>query len=194
MDRAAAIEGQIKESLVLRENMLSKVDLLMAIADEIVRAFRNRNKIIFFGNGGSAAEAQHLAAEFLGKFYMEREALPAIAITANTSSLTAITNDYGYDMVFSRQVRALAQRGDVAFGISTSGNSTNVLLAMKEAKKIGAITVALTGKGGKLAQMVDYAICIPSSDTPRIQEEHIMAGHLVCQLVEETLFGDGGSA
>jgi D-sedoheptulose 7-phosphate isomerase len=193
VDRPSAVEEQINESLLLRENMLSKVTALIEIADEIIRAFRNGNKILFFGNGGSAADAQHLAAEFLGKFQKNRDPLPAIAITTNTSSLTAIANDYSYDAVFTRQVQALTQRGDVAFGISTSGNSANVLLAMTEAKKKGAVTVALTSQSGKLAQIVDHAICIPSSSTPRIQEEHIIAGHLICQLVEETLFGDGNA-
>jgi len=194
VDGASEVIKQIKDSLLLREKMLSKVTALEEIADEIVRAFLNGNKILFLGNGGSAADAQHLAAEFLGKFQKDREPLPAIAITTNTSSLTAIANDYGYDVVFARQVQALVQRGDVVFGISTSGSSTNVLLAMTEAKKRGAVTVALTGEGGKLAQIVDYAICVPSSSTPRIQEEHIVAGHLICLLVEETLFGDISNA
>jgi D-sedoheptulose 7-phosphate isomerase len=194
MDRYRYVERQIRDSLTLRESMLNEVNVLLAIADEIVQAFRNGNKVLFLGNGGSAADAQHLATEFLGRFLIERQALPAISLTTNTSSLTAIANDYSYDMVFTRQVQALAQPGDVVFSISTSGNSNNVLLAMEEAKRRGAITVALTGTNGKLRQMADYAICIPSSDTPRIQEEHIAAGHLICQLVEEILFGDGGSA
>ena len=189
MDKEAVIKNQINESIRLKEYLATKADILMSIAEELVRSFHSGNKVLLFGNGGSAADAQHIASELAGKFYLDRDPLPAIALTTNTSSLTAIANDYGYDTVFVRQLKGLVKKGDVVIGISTSGNSPNVLLAIEEAKHLGAVTVAFTGKGGKLKKLADYALSIPSEDTPRIQEAHITAGHIICYLVEETLFG-----
>ncbi|MGH9641616.1 MAG: SIS domain-containing protein, partial [Terriglobales bacterium] len=135
--------------------------------------------------GGSAADAQHLAAEFVGRYLKERSALPALALTANTSALTAIANDYAYDLVFARQVQAVGNRGDVAFGISTSGNSPNVVKAMEVAAATGLVTVGLTGaSGGRLRCVVEHCLCVPSNDTPRIQECHILTGHILCEIIE----------
>jgi D-sedoheptulose 7-phosphate isomerase len=147
------------------------------------------NKVLLFGNGGSAADAQHIAAEFVGRFAFERRALPALALSVNTSCVTAIGNDYGFDLVFSRQIEALGREGDVAIGISTSGNSQNVLQGLSAARKLGLSTVALTGcNGGKLKSAVDHCICAPSNETPRIQECHLLIGHIICELVERTIF------
>ena len=163
---------------------------VQAMADAVVLALRTGGKVLFLGNGGSAADAQHLAAELVGRFAKERAALPALALSVNTSILTAIGNDYGYDRVFERQLEALARPGDVVVGISTSGNSPNVLKAIERAKAMGCRTIGMTGrKGGKLAGMVDICFRAPSDDTPRIQEVHITAGHIMCALVEEALFG-----
>ena len=191
MNQETAIKSQIEESIRLNKYLATKVDILMSIADELIEGFRTGNKVLLFGNGGSAADAQHITSELAGKFSRDREALPAIALTTNTSSLTAIANDYGYETVFVRQLQGLVKKGDVVIGISTSGNSSNVLLAIEEAKRRGAVTIAFTGKGGKLRELVDYVLSIPSEDTPRIQEAHITAGHIICYLVEEALFGGG---
>ena len=182
---------QIEESAKLKEALKGEINLLLKIAGQITQAFRKGNKVILFGNGGSAADAQHIACELMGKFYREREPLPAIALTTNTSSLTAIANDEGYEVVFSRQVRGLVKEGDIVVGISCSGNSPNVLKGVEEAKRLGAITIAFTGQEGKLKEIADYVLSVPSTDTPRIQETHITAGHIICFLVEEALFGDG---
>jgi D-sedoheptulose 7-phosphate isomerase len=190
MNREAAIKSQIEESIRLNKYLATEVEILMSIADKLVRSFRGGNKVLLFGNGGSAADAQHIASELAGRFYRDREPLPAIALTTNTSSLTAIANDYGYETVFVRQLQGLVKKGDVVIGISTSGNSPNVLLAIKEAKRCSAVTIAFTGKGGKLRKLADYTLSIPSEDTPRIQEAHITAGHIICSLVEEELFGE----
>lgn len=189
MNREAAIKSQIEESIRLNKYLATEVEILMSIADKLVRSFRRGNKVLLFGNGGSAADAQHIASELAGRFYRDREPLPAIALTTNTSSLTAIANDYGYETVFVRQLQGLVKEGDVVIGISTSGNSPNVLLAIKEANRCSAVTIAFTGKGGKLRELADYTLSIPSEDTPRIQEAHITAGHIICYLVEEELFG-----
>ena len=149
-------------------------------------AIAGGGKILFMGNGGSAADAQHLAAEFVGRFVKERRALPAIALTTDTSILTAVSNDYGYDRVFERQVAALTNPGDVVVGISTSGNSPNVVKAIEEAKLLGAVTIGMTGQsGGNLAALCDLCIKVPSSHTARIQEAHILIGHIVCAVVDE---------
>lgn len=149
-------------------------------------AIHEGGKILFMGNGGSAADAQHLAAEFVGRFEKERRGLPAIALTTDTSLLTAVGNDYGFDMIFSRQIEALARPGDVVVGISTSGNSPNVVKALAIAKEMGAVTVGLTGaKGGKMDGLCDLCIKVPSEKTARIQEAHILIGHIVCALVDE---------
>ena len=188
MERETMVVKQIEESAELRKALKEQVYLLLDIADQIVQAFSKGNKVLIFGNGGSAADAQHIACELAGKLYLDRESLPAYALTTNTSALTAIANDYGYEEVFARQVRGMVKKGDVVIGISTSGKSTNVLLGMEEAKRLGAITIALIGQGGKLKELADYVVSVPSSDTPRIQETHITAGHIICYLVEEALF------
>jgi D-sedoheptulose 7-phosphate isomerase len=157
-------------------------------ADALISAYRAGHKALFFGNGGSAADAQHLAAEFLGRYLREREPLPALALHANSSAVTAIANDYGYELVFARQLQALAVRGDVAVGISTSGNSPSVIEAMACARRLGLVTIALTGaSGGRLRGLVDILIAVPSEETPRIQECHILAGHALCDAVEQAL-------
>jgi len=157
-------------------------------AQVIIDSFKKGGKLIICGNGGSAADAQHIAAELVGRFKKERKALPAIALTANTSILTAIANDYGYDVVFKRQVEALGKKGDVLLAISTSGNAKSVLEAVKLANKIGVVTIALTGgKGGELAKLAKLSIIAPSKDTSRIQESHVAAYHLLCELVENSM-------
>lgn len=190
MNREARIIKQIEDSIDLKRYLQGEAKTLVAIADQLVQSFQKGNKVLLFGNGGSAADAQHIACELAGKFYQERDPLPAIALTANTSSLTAIANDFGYPEVFAHQLRGLVKNGDVVIGISTSGRSLNILRGIEEAKSCGAITIAFTGEGGELAEMADYALSIPSQDTPRIQEVHITAGHIICYLVEEELFGN----
>lgn len=161
---------------------------LVAASEMLVAAYRAGRKAIFFGNGGSAADAQHLAAEFLGRYLREREPLPALALHTNSSAVTAIGNDYGYEHVFSRPLAALGVAGDVAVGISTSGNSESVVQALARAKQMGMGTIALTGQsGGKLKGQVDVLIAVPSNETPRIQECHILAGHALCDVVEQAL-------
>jgi D-sedoheptulose 7-phosphate isomerase len=160
-----------------------------AAARLIIAAFRSGGKVIFLGNGGSAADAQHLAGELIGRFLKERRPLPALALTTNSSVLTALANDYGYDEVFPRQVAGLARRGDVVVGISTSGRSAGVNRAIQTAKKIGCKTIALSGgTGGTLSRLADIAITVPSGSSPRVQEVHIAVGHIICGLVEEAMF------
>lgn len=174
----------------LRENK-KFLDDLQIIGDVIVRVFKKGNKLLVCGNGGSAADAQHMVAEMIGRFYMERSPLEAEALTVNTSVLTAIGNDYGYEEVFSRQVKAKGKKGDVLIGISTSGNSLNVIKAFHTAKGLGLITIGLTGgnKESKICKISDYYLAIPSIITPRIQEAHILILHMLCEYVEERLFG-----
>lgn len=158
-------------------------------AKSIIASLQAGGKVMIFGNGGSAADSQHMAAELVGRFKKDRRALPAIALTTNTSTLTAIANDYGYHVVFSRQIEALGKSGDVAIGISTSGNSKNILQALKKAGEMGIGTIGLTGsKGGSLAKACDIAIVVPSDDTPRIQEAHLLICHVLCELVEKEMF------
>ena len=187
------IKSRLQESARLKEEILDSIEtvkIIAKIAEVIIQAYRKGKKVILFGNGGSAADAQHIAAELVGKYYLERAPLPAIALTVNTSSLTAIGNDYSFAQVFVKQLEALGEAGDVAIGISTSGNSENVLEALKAAKEKGLITIGFTGKkGGKLTNVVDYCLHIPSDDTPRIQEGHITVGHIICEIVERELFG-----
>jgi D-sedoheptulose 7-phosphate isomerase len=162
--------------------------VLERIASKMSAAMLNGKKILWCGNGGSAADSQHMAAELVGRFLRERRGLPSIALTTNTSILTAIGNDYGYELVFRRQVEALCVPGDVVVGISTSGNSRNVCLALEKAREIGAYTVAFTGKnGGELARVADETLQIPSTETPRIQEGHILCGHMLCDYIEQSL-------
>lgn len=189
MDPEDSIIDQIEQSASLIKGLRKQKASILKIADALATAFRRGNKVVLFGNGGSAADAQHIACELQGKFYRQRAPLPAIALTTNTSILTAIANDYGYEEVFARQVKALVKSGDIAIGISTSGNSPNVILAISEAKKSGATTVAFTGIGGKLSKAADYTLSVPSRETPRIQEAHITMGHVICSLVEDALFG-----
>jgi D-sedoheptulose 7-phosphate isomerase len=184
----------IEASIATKKSLLDSADILATVAkvsELLVNALKQGNKVLLFGNGGSAADAQHIAAELVGRFAFDRPALPALALSVNSSCVTAIGNDYGYENVFSRQIEALARQGDVAIGISTSGNSPNVLRAISTAKKIGLETVGLSGlPGGHLASAVDYSICIPSTVTPRIQECHILIGHIVSELVESEIFNE----
>jgi len=165
-------------------------DLIFKAASKLTSLLKNGNKILFMGNGGSAADSQHLAAELIGRFQKERDSIPAIALTTDTSILTAIGNDYSFDEIFKRQVQGLANKGDGVVGISTSGNSENVIQAVIEAKRKDAFTIALTGKdGGKLKEIADLSIIVPSDITARIQEGHILIGHILCQLIEEDFCG-----
>ena len=165
------------------------IDSIHSSVDIITAAFKNGNKILFCGNGGSAADAQHLAAEFSGRFYKDRHALPAEALHVNTSYLTAVANDYSFDVVYSRMINGIGKQGDVLVGLSTSGNSTNILNAMQTAKEKGMTTIGFTGaNGGKMKDACDILLNVPSTDTPRIQESHILLGHIICQLVEEKYF------
>lgn len=176
--------AQVKLSFV-RKN----IKTIVSVVDLIVEAFHEGNKVMLFGNGGSAADAQHIAAEFVNRFMIERPPLPALALTTDTSVITSIGNDYNYDQIFLKQIKALGKEGDIAWGISTSGNSPNVLKALKEAKKMGLKTVGLTGKdGGKMAKMVDHLLNVESDVTARIQETHITVSHVICQLVDIKLF------
>jgi D-sedoheptulose 7-phosphate isomerase len=183
---------RIQRSIEVKQALLLDAvfrDLVAQAAMQIVKSLQAGGKVLFFGNGGSAADAQHLAAEFTGRYLKERRALPALALHGNSSAVTAIGNDYGFDLVFARQMEALGNAGDVAVGISTSGNSRNVLRALEAAKSKRLYTVALTGaSGGKMKEVADCTICIPSEETPRIQECHILAGHIICEIVEEMLF------
>jgi D-sedoheptulose 7-phosphate isomerase len=188
------VANSIGASIAVKQNLLrdsALVSLIARVSEILLNALKSGNKLLLFGNGGSAADAQHIAAEFVGRFAFDRPALPALALSVNTSCLTAIGNDYGFEQVFSRQLEALARPGDVAIGFSTSGNSPNVLNGICTAKKIGLHTVAFTGTpGGKLKQAadLDHCLCAPSGETPRIQECHILIGHIVSELVEQELF------
>ena len=182
----------IQASISAKQRLLDDASLIVVVskvAEILVAAFKSGNKAILFGNGGSAADAQHISAEFVGRFAFDRPALPALALSVNTSCITAIGNDYGFDLVFSRQIEALAKRGDVAIGITTSGNSPNVIRAMETAAEMGLHTVGMTGsKHCNLTGAVQHCICVPSTDTPRIQECHILIGHVISELVEEAIF------
>lgn len=175
-----------KQQLLQNEGLLATIE---KVVDIITAALKNGKKIYLCGNGGSAADAQHLAAEFSGRFYKDRKALPAEALHCNTSYLTSVANDYGFDAVYSRMIEGIGQSGDILIGLSTSGNSANIINAFEIAKEKSITTVAFTGiTGGQMKSLSDYLINIPSSDTPRIQECHIMVGHIICQLVEEKYF------
>ena len=188
-DKITAI---IKASIDTKQQVLEDELLLQTINScihKIVLAFKNGNKVLFCGNGGSAADAQHLAAEFSGRFYTDRKALPAEALHCNTSYLTAVANDYSFDFIYSRLIDGIGKKADVLLGLSTSGNSENIVKAFETAKAKQIITVGFTGSsGGKMKELSDYLINIPSTDTPRIQESHIMVGHIICQLVDEKLY------
>lgn len=194
MDKTLFIKQQIIDHKNLVEKLEEQLTSIQTVAELVTQAFKNGNKVILMGNGGSAADAQHLAAELVGKFQRNRDPLPAIALSVNTSVLTAIGNDMGYEYIFSRQIKGFIKPGDIVVGISTSGNSKNIILALEEAKKHHAITVGLTGHGGKLKEIADYSIAVPSRDTPRIQEAHILIGHIICSLVEDEIFGKENGA
>jgi Phosphoheptose isomerase len=176
----------VKQKILLDEAMLKTTG---RVVDTIVKAFKAGNRIYLAGNGGSAADAQHLAAEFSGRFYIDRLALPAEALHCNTSYLTAVANDYSYDEIYARLIRGIARPGDVLVGLSTSGNSGNIVKAFEAARQKQVITIGFTGEsGGKMKTLSDYLFNVPSSDTPRIQESHILLGHIVCELVEKEYF------
>ncbi|MCD4736329.1 MAG: D-sedoheptulose 7-phosphate isomerase [Bacteroidales bacterium] len=188
MDIKSVIKHSIdvKTQIVKNEKLL---DVIEEVAAKCVEAFRNDKKVLFCGNGGSAADAQHLAAELSGRFYFDREPLFSEALHVNTSYITAVANDYSYDEIFARLVRAKGREGDILIGLSTSGNSPNILKAFEAARYIGMITVGLTGEsGGKMKETSSYLINVPSKDTPRIQESHILIGHIICEYIEEALF------
>jgi len=187
------VARSLKEGAELRLKMAETMASGIAeAAVAIAEAFKAGRKLLLFGNGGSAADAQHIAAEFMNRFLIERPPLPAIALSTDTSVLTSIANDYSFDDVFSKQVKALGKKGDVALGITTSGSSGNVLKALRAAKKLGMVTIALTGEAGKAATLADIALQIPSRSTPRIQEAHIVVGHILCDLTDTLLFRDFG--
>ena len=170
--------------------LAAKADVIQAIAETCTRALKDGGKVMFCGNGGSAADSQHLAAEFVGRYKMERPAMNSVALTVDTSILTAIGNDYGYDDVFRRQVEGIGKTGDVLIGLSTSGNSRNVVLAFEQAAAMGITTVAFTGcGGGKMKEQADLCLAVPAGVTNHIQEQHITCGHLICELVEKAIYG-----
>lgn len=183
------IKDVLLESIQVKEEILrTGTSQIKNIASLVIESLRKGGKLILFGNGGSAADSQHIAAELVGRFKKDRTALAAVALTTNTSVLTSLANDYGYEIVFAKQIEALGNRNDIAIGISTSGKAKNVALGIKQAKKMGIKTVALTGgDGGELAKLADVSLVVPSSITARIQEAHITIGHIVCELVEQTL-------
>jgi D-sedoheptulose 7-phosphate isomerase len=189
-DSKRLIEHFVAESLrVKSEFFQSNAALIGQTAEKMARALGDGRKVLLFGNGGSAADAQHIAAEFVGRFIPDRKALPAVSLSTDTSALTAIANDYGYSAVFSRQVQALGNAGDIAIGISTSGNSPSVLEALDVARAMGMLTIGFTGQdGGKLNGRTDVLFCVPSRMTPRIQETHITLGHVLCELIDRELF------
>ena len=189
------IADQVKKSYETKQAIYENrelMELIKEVSSKCTEVYKNGNKTLIAGNGGSAADAQHIAGEFVSKFYFDRPGIPSIALTTDTSIITAIGNDYGYEKLFARQIQANGAEGDMFIGISTSGNSANVVEALKECKEKGIITVGLTGeKGGKMAELCDYCIKVPSNETPRIQESHILIGHIICAVVEEAIFGKG---
>jgi D-sedoheptulose 7-phosphate isomerase len=186
------VKNIISSSIAVKQAVLNDsklLDTVQNISNELVKCLKSGNRIYFCGNGGSAADAQHLAAEFSGRFYTDRKALPAEALHCNTSYLTAVANDYSYDVVYSRLIEGIANEGDIVVGLSTSGNSANIVKAFEVARAKRVITVGFTGKdGGKMKPLSDFLINVPSTDTPRIQESHILLGHIICQMVEELYF------
>ncbi|MEO5675440.1 MAG: D-sedoheptulose 7-phosphate isomerase [Chitinophagales bacterium] len=189
------IKEIISASISVKEKILHDpllITRIRAVAEEVVNCYGHDGKVLFCGNGGSAADAQHIAAELSGRFYFDRDPLDAEALHVNSSYLTAVGNDYGYEHVYSRLIKARGRKGDVFFGISTSGNSANVIKAFELASQIGMITVGMTGdSGGRMKDLCKYLLNAPSNDTPRIQESHIMIGHIICELVEEKMFERG---
>ena len=186
------IKDLISESISVKQRLLQDETILKTleeVIDVITNAFKAGNKVLFCGNGGSAADAQHLAAEFSGRFYKNRKALPAEALHCNTSYLTAVANDYSYDVIYARLLEGIGVKGDVILGFSTSGNSVNIIKAFDVAREAGIVTIGLTGaSGGNMKAVSDYLFNVPSTTTPRIQESHILLGHIICELVEEKVF------
>ena len=179
----------LEDSIKVKESIKNLAPIIEKISNAIINAYNNKKKVILFGNGGSAADAQHIAAEFVGKFYKDRDSLPSLAFHTNTSVLTATANDFGYDLVFERQVSSFVEKGDIVIGLSTSGNSPNVVKGLLKAQEKGAVTIGFTGQQqNKIEEIVDICLKIPSTDTPRIQEGHITVGHIICYLVEKELF------
>ena len=193
MKKSFFIRQAIKCSLELKKKILEDENILYTIEkiiEEVENAVRNDRKVLFCGNGGSAADAQHLAAELAGKFYLDREPIAAEALHVNPSFLTAVANDISYEEVFARSVKGTGRKGDILIAISTSGNSMNVIKAIETANNMKIITVGLTGQnGGKMSSLCNYLIKVPSTDTPRIQEAHILIGHIICEIVEKRIFG-----
>ena len=179
------------DSIRVKEQFISQyASLIREVSELIVSSFRNGNKLLLMGNGGSSSDASHIAGEFVNRFLKDRPPLPAIALNTDMAVITSIGNDYGFNLIFSRHVETLAKEGDIVIAISTSGNSPNVIAAVETARKMGNTTIGLTGgSGGKLASLVDYAFIVPSKATPRIQEVHITLGHVICQVVEDAMFG-----
>ncbi len=186
------IKNAIQNSIDVKSAILQNESLLQTIeqvAQTMIETLKRGNAVFWCGNGGSAADAQHLAAELSGRFYYDRQPLPSEALHCNTSYLTAVANDYGYELVYSRLIAGLGKKGDILVGLSTSGNSQNILNAFEKAKELGITTVAMTGDmGGKMASQADFTIKVPSTDTPRIQESHITIGHILCEIIEASLF------
>lgn len=189
------ITRQIHDSYEIKKKIYEDrtlTELIQKVCEVAISVYRQGNKTLIAGNGGSAADAQHIAGEFVSRFYFDRPGLPSLALTTDTSILTAIGNDYGYDKLFARQVQANGVKGDLFIGISTSGNSENIVQALEICKEKGIISVGLTGEsGGAMSELCDYCIKVPSSETPRIQESHILIGHIICAAVEEAIFGKG---
>ncbi|MFH2092414.1 MAG: D-sedoheptulose 7-phosphate isomerase [Pseudomonadota bacterium] len=181
----------VTDSILAKEKFFAdNIDTIIACADQMAAALKAGHKILLFGNGGSAADCQHIAAEFINRFQMERRPLPAMALTTDTSVITSIGNDYSFDDIFLKQIQALGQNGDIAIGISTSGNSPNVIKAVKEAKEMGLTVIGLSGSKGELKQLSDFPFCVDSPVTARIQEVHILLAHILCDLTERTYFND----
>lgn len=186
------IKQRIQESIDVKKRIIENEPLLKTIEEVtllMIEQIRDGGSIYFAGNGGSAADAQHLAAELSGRFYFDRQPLSADALHCNTSFMTAVANDYSYDIIYARLLSGIGRKGDVLVGLSTSGNSKNIVKAFEKAKEMNIYTIAMTGEGGgKMKELADLSICVPSNDTPRIQESHIMIGHIICEIIESTLF------
>ncbi|ABC32826.1 phosphoheptose isomerase [Hahella chejuensis KCTC 2396] len=190
------VKERIRDSIAVKQRVLADQALMekvLRLGQVCVEVYKRGNKVILAGNGGSAADAQHIAAEFVSRFEFDRPGLPALAVTTDTSMLTAIGNDYGYERVFARQVEANAKPGDLFIGITTSGNSKNILVALESAKEMDLITAAFAGSGGKVQELAEHVINVPSTHTPRIQECHIMIGHIICGIVEDAIFGEAAA-
>ena len=192
---ADKIGQRIASNITAAQELAGQSGDIAQMAELLIKTYQAGNKILLFGNGGSAADAQHIATELVGRFLKERKPLPALALTVDTSALTAIGNDYGFDQIFARQLEALGQAGDVAFAITTSGNSPNIIAAVRMAKQMDLVTIGLTGRGGgRLKTETDYCICVPADTSPRIQEMHILVGHILCELIEDALFADNAAS